>query len=125
NRPRAVRPKTNPAGKAKPGSPAPSGAKTSRAATVFATLGRQGCPIETWPAAGTPEREANIEPRVRRINSTSAIPNEPSDTARCRRVCRYFLPLYQSALVAVNPFHFSGRSSSAKIAVTGQTGTQA
>src|SRR6266478_4701141 len=32
---------------------------------------------------------------------------------------------YQSALIGVKLFHFSGRSSSAKIAVTGQTGTQA
>src|SRR5229473_3681811 len=32
---------------------------------------------------------------------------------------------YQSALTGVKLFHFSGRSSSAKIAVTGQTGTQA
>src|SRR6266550_1053633 len=32
---------------------------------------------------------------------------------------------YQSALIGVKLFHFSGRSSSAKIAVTGQTGTHA
>src|SRR6516225_12434195 len=32
---------------------------------------------------------------------------------------------YHSAFVAVNFCHFSGRSSSAKIAVTGHTGTQA
>src|SRR5437879_12657908 len=32
---------------------------------------------------------------------------------------------YQSALIGVKLFHFSGRSSSAKMAVTGQTGTQA
>src|SRR6266852_1894500 len=32
---------------------------------------------------------------------------------------------YQSALIGVKLFHFSGRSSRAKIAVTGQTGTQA
>src|SRR5712664_3884880 len=32
---------------------------------------------------------------------------------------------YQSELIGVKLFHFSGRSSSAKIAVTGQTGTQA
>src|SRR5216684_851845 len=32
---------------------------------------------------------------------------------------------YQSALIGVKLFHFSGRSSSAKIAVTGQTSTQA
>src|SRR6266436_1532945 len=32
---------------------------------------------------------------------------------------------YQSALMGVKLFHFSGRSSSAKIAVTGQTGTHA
>ena len=33
--------------------------------------------------------------------------------------------VYQSALIGVKWAHFSGRSSSAKIAVTGQTGTQA
>src|SRR5260370_12213763 len=33
--------------------------------------------------------------------------------------------VYQSALIGVKLAHFSGRSSSAKIAVTGQTGTQA
>src|SRR5215469_16677673 len=33
--------------------------------------------------------------------------------------------VYQSALTAVKFCHFSGRSSNAKIAVTGQTGTQA
>src|SRR6266852_4202048 len=32
---------------------------------------------------------------------------------------------YQSELIGVKLFHFSGRSSSAKIAVTGQTGTHA
>src|SRR6266481_633747 len=32
---------------------------------------------------------------------------------------------YQSALTGVKLFHFSGRSSSAKMAVTGQTGTHA
>src|SRR6267378_1668779 len=32
---------------------------------------------------------------------------------------------YQSALIGEKLFHFSGRSSSAKIAVTGQTGTHA
>src|SRR6266480_8106988 len=32
---------------------------------------------------------------------------------------------YQSALIGVKLFHFSGRSSSAKMAVTGQTGTHA
>src|SRR5260370_40596648 len=32
---------------------------------------------------------------------------------------------YQSALIGVKLFHFSRRFSSAKIAVTGQTGTQA
>src|SRR5262252_496911 len=36
----------------------------------------------------------------------------------------YFLA-YQSELVAEKAFHLSGKSSSAKIAVTGQTGTQA
>jgi hypothetical protein len=36
----------------------------------------------------------------------------------------YFF-LYQSALIGVKLDHFSGRSSSAKIAVTGQTGTHA
>src|SRR5882762_1848010 len=33
--------------------------------------------------------------------------------------------VYQSALIGVKLAHFSGRSSSAKMAVTGQTGTQA
>jgi hypothetical protein len=33
--------------------------------------------------------------------------------------------VYQSALIGVKLAHFSGKSSSAKIAVTGQTGTQA
>src|ERR1700722_5172112 len=33
--------------------------------------------------------------------------------------------VYQSALIGVKCAHFSGRSSKAKIAVTGQTGTQA
>jgi hypothetical protein len=33
--------------------------------------------------------------------------------------------VYQSALIAVKLAHFSGKSSKAKIAVTGQTGTQA
>jgi hypothetical protein len=33
--------------------------------------------------------------------------------------------VYQSALIAVKFAHFSGRSSKAKIAVTGQTGTHA
>src|SRR5579875_711807 len=36
-----------------------------------------------------------------------------------------FFALYQSALIAAYPDHFSGRSSMAKIAVTGHTGTQA
>src|SRR5579859_483966 len=36
----------------------------------------------------------------------------------------YFLA-YQSALTGVKLFHFSGRSSRAKMAVTGQTGTHA
>src|ERR1700720_4739721 len=38
--------------------------------------------------------------------------------------CCYFLA-YQSALTGVKLCHFSGRSSRAKMAVTGQTGTQA
>src|ERR1700730_12633065 len=33
--------------------------------------------------------------------------------------------VYQSALIGVKLAHFSGKSSNAKIAVTGQTGTQA
>jgi hypothetical protein len=33
--------------------------------------------------------------------------------------------VYQSAFIAVKLAHFSGKSSKAKIAVTGQTGTQA
>jgi hypothetical protein len=33
--------------------------------------------------------------------------------------------VYQSALIGVKLAHFSGKSSKAKIAVTGQTGTQA
>src|SRR3974377_369208 len=43
---------------------------------------------------------------------------------RMRPGANYFL-LYQSAFMARNCCHFSGRSSRAKIAVTGQTGTQA
>src|SRR5712675_359301 len=44
-----------------------------------------------------------------------------------RRIRPGYFPCfaYQSALIGVKLFHFSGRSSSAKIAVTGQTGTQA
>src|ERR1700730_8732739 len=42
-----------------------------------------------------------------------------------RRRPRYFLLAYQSALMGVKLFHFSGRSSSAKMAVTGHTGTHA
>src|SRR5713226_6595201 len=47
--------------------------------------------------------------------------------SRLRRIRPGYFPCfaYQSALIGVKLFHFSGRSSSAKIAVTGQTGTQA
>src|SRR5580692_2558746 len=44
-------------------------------------------------------------------------------TSRART--SYFLLAYQSALMGVKLFHFSGKSSRAKMAVTGQTGTQA
>jgi hypothetical protein len=37
----------------------------------------------------------------------------------------YAFFVYQSALIGVKLCHFSGRSSNAKIAVTGQTGTHA
>src|ERR1700686_48799 len=43
--------------------------------------------------------------------------------SRCRKAS-YFLA-YQSALTGVKLCHFSGRSSRAKMAVTGQTGMQA
>src|SRR5712691_2198147 len=52
----------------------------------------------------------------------------PKTRASCVRPKRSsYLPCfaYQSALTGVKLFHFSGRSSRAKIAVTGQTGTQA
>src|SRR6266702_6572873 len=55
--------------------------------------------------------------------------NLPSKTAtdwvRAKRPSYFPCFAYQSALTGVKLFHFSGRSSSAKIAVTGQTGTQA
>src|SRR6185437_15994428 len=41
------------------------------------------------------------------------------------RMSAYACFVYQSALMGVKFCHFSGRSSRAKIAVTGQTGTQA
>jgi hypothetical protein len=45
--------------------------------------------------------------------------------ARGKRPRQNYFFSYHSAFIAVNFCHFSGRSSSAKIAVTGQTGTQA
>src|SRR2546427_4273451 len=55
----------------------------------------------------------------------SVPPKTGTNWVRSKR--RSYLPCfaYQSALTGVKLFHFSGRSSSAKIAVTGQTGTQA
>src|SRR5580704_18263906 len=43
----------------------------------------------------------------------------------CGNERNYAFFSYHSALIAVKLFHFSGRSSNAKIAVTGHTGTQA
>src|SRR6266851_9845333 len=59
--------------------------------------------------SGTPERAAQNHKNRLRPNRSGYFP--------------FFA--YQSALMGVKLFHFSGRSSSAKMAVTGHTGTHA
>src|ERR1700686_375961 len=56
------------------------------------------------------------EPRESGALQTKSCPAPP---------CFVYFLAYQSAFIAVNFCHFSGRSSRAKIAVTGHTGTQA
>src|SRR5437879_11161372 len=59
-------------------------------------------------------------------SGTRSVPPKTARTFARPRTPRYFPCFaYQSALIGVKLFHFSGRSSSAKIAVTGQTGTHA
>jgi hypothetical protein len=56
----------------------------------------------------------------RRANAAVTI-SPPSGGLNVNQACL----VYQSALIGVKLAHFSGKSSRAKIAVTGQTGTQA
>src|SRR5689334_10423714 len=63
-----------------------------------------------------------IESKSSRAGSSRATTGTALQIRNNRR-WRYFL--YQAALVSVKPAHFSGKSSSEKMAETGQTGTQA
>src|SRR5690348_16545911 len=65
----------------------------------------------------------NLRPRLQEKGGTHVPPENSGKQAYGKA---YFPRLaYQSALTGVKLFHFSGKSSSAKMAVTGQTGTQA
>src|SRR5260370_9350799 len=78
----------------------------------FAQINAQRSGSNFWGRTGkrrTPERAAQNHKNRLRPNRSGYFP--------------FFA--YQSALMGVKLFHFSGRSSRAKMAVTGQTGTQA
>src|SRR5437899_2351557 len=77
-------------------------------------INRQKAASENLPGAGGGSKKKSPESPGLRKGISSGVP--------LRFV--YFFS-YQLAFMAVNCCHFSGRSSRAKIAVTGQTGTQA
>src|SRR6266513_254851 len=69
---------------------------------------------------------SNFEkPEQKKAARRSMPPESASNRSRPSRAGYFPCFAYQSALMGVKLFHFSGRSSSAKIAVTGQTGTHA
>src|SRR5208282_4841320 len=85
---------------------------------------------------------ATLPPAPQRHNTVNSVPHPPSRKSKRRAPIRMHAPkasspevkpksqdpLYRpkyAAFFAVNSFHFSGRSSSAKMADTGHTGTHA
>src|ERR1700723_1483502 len=71
-------------------------------------------------------RPGGVDPRskTQRRKPDEACANGVALPDDCRPTAETYLPKY-FAFRSVNAFHFSGRSSRAKIAETGQTGTQA
>src|SRR6267143_4342119 len=65
------------------------------------------------------------KPEQKKTARRSVPPKSARNLSRPSRAGYFPCFAYQSALIGVKLFHFSGRSSSAKIAVTGQTGTHA
>src|SRR6266481_1696976 len=80
--------------------------------------------------SGAERRESSIglnfgRPEQKKAAHRSVPPKSARNRSRPSRAGYFPCFAYQSALMGVKLFHFSGRSSSAKIAVTGQTGTHA
>jgi hypothetical protein len=85
-------------------------------------------------AARNPSASADIEPEgnLTPQKECGALPKQRERRTKTRSDQLPFSDgmdqpclVYQSALIGVKLAHFSGKSSRAKIAVTGQTGTQA
>src|SRR6266487_3821627 len=85
--------------------------------------GRNGGDNE-W-SVSHPEFDAGILGPQRKNGTPKRAVQNRNRLVRAKRPSYFPCFAYQSALTGVKLFHFSGRSSSAKIAVTGQTGTQA
>jgi hypothetical protein len=66
----------------------------------------------------------DTRPKFRSKLGKEILPTADVGLLTAEKLTAFYRPKY-AAFFAVNSFHFSGRSSSAKMAETGQTGTQA
>ncbi len=92
----------------------------------MALISSQGVPSGSWPRTRTVTLKLLRGSRRRSVGGTRRLPWRDGAGPRGGSAAgTYFLFAYQSASIFVKCAHFSGSSSSGKMAWTGQTGTHA